>query len=142
MKNLAVSLAFVLLAACSDRSSLDDVQSVTPGDKYVLSVEEIKQLTGPARDGDAKALFSLIQYYTLVDSDLDKRIYWQRIAAEHGNIVSMLNLSLSLGTRGSSKDCEEALLWIGKVEGSTKSQKWLRSADLNRQSIIETCKAG
>jgi TPR repeat protein len=139
MENLAATLVFVLLAACSDRSSLGDVQSVTPGDKYVLSVEEIKQLTGPARDGDAKALFRLIQYYTLVDSDLDKRIYWQRIAAEHGNIVPMLNLSLSLG--GSGKDCEEALLWIGKVEDSTKSQKWLRSADLNRQSIIETCKA-
>src|SRR5580765_909078 len=128
MKSYFAILFFMCLGACTDQRPAVTHQSSTPGDEYNLTADEVAELSGPAKQGNAEALFRLIQYYTLVDSNLNERIYWQRIAAEHGNITSMFNLSVSLSQRGSDKDCGEAWDWLGKVEASTKNPKLLRSA--------------
>jgi TPR repeat protein len=135
-------IAIFLLTACAGDKSTSIDLSATPGDRYLLSPAEIKTLGVAAEKGDMEATHRLIQHYSLADPDLNRRIYWQRLAAQSGHLMSMLNLSVSLNQKRGQKECQEAMQWIARVEASTQDPKLLRSARLNRESLIESSNDG
>jgi hypothetical protein len=135
-------LAFLFLSACVDEKTVSEDFSAMPGDQYFLSAEELKTQGAAAEKGDMAATHRLIQHYTLAESDVERRIYWQRLAAQSGHLMSMLNLSLSLNQKGGQQECREAMQWIARVEASTQDPKLLRSARLKRQSLIESSNDG
>jgi TPR repeat protein len=142
MLRLSIIIAMLLLIACAADKSTSGDFSATPGDEYLLSPAEIKTLAVAAEKGDLEATYRLIQHYSLADPDLNRRIYWQKLAAQSGHLMSMLNLSVSLNQKGGQKECQEAMQWIARVEASTQDPKLLRSARLNRESLIESSNDG
>jgi hypothetical protein len=132
----SIIFSCLCLAGCLGENVESDEGS-SPSDKYFIGPDELPGVVQKANGGDIASTRRLIQHYTLASSDLERRIYWQKFAADSGDVSSMLNLSVSLMQVGGQNECQEAMGWIKKATASTNDAAMLRSARLNRDSLTD-----
>lgn len=108
----------LFLAACATpEESISD--EVTAGDGFELSPDQIDSLQALAEDGDVSATKRLIAHYQLFDSNIERTVYWQRVAYSQGDAIAALNLATSRSSSGTSAGCREAKAILSGVDAMT-----------------------
>ncbi|MGH8039157.1 MAG: hypothetical protein ACREPD_15565 [Stenotrophomonas sp.] len=92
------------VASCSG----EDVGSATPGERQLLSDDQIKAEEAKANAGDADAATRLANHYQWAMGDGDRADLWLEKAVELGDHYAMLNLSSKLSARQNEPDCKRA----------------------------------
>ena len=101
---------------------------------YILSPDEITELTEKANAGDSKASVRLYFYYELVvQTDYANTTRWLVQAAEQGDVSAQYNLGLTYWADDCYKNIELAKYWFGLAadKGHLRAKERLREIELS-----------
>ena len=126
-KMLALGMAVVLIAGCSDAANTgQSKESVNPFGKHIKPKQDLLSLKRQAEAGDASAQFALgLRYFEGkgVAKDPAQALVWWRKAAEQGNSDAQYTLgeiysdpsSFDILYDMSAKDATQAVAWYRKA---------------------------
>jgi TPR repeat protein len=86
----------VLLAGCRTKPEVIQLkpEPIALNADYMLSNEEITNLTKQAILGDGDAAYRLYNFYDMVHYDRDAALRWLEVAAKSGNTVAQYNMGM------------------------------------------------
>ena len=88
--------------------------------EFNFSATEREIFTRAALDGNDRAAHNLYIYYGFQEMP-KAEAYWERIAAENGDVTGMLGLGLREIRSGGAVNCRRALFWIRRATAANSA---------------------
>ena len=114
MRFLRNILLLLLVLACAIPASVAANQAFSE-QEFVLTPQQVKQLTNEALDGSGQAALRLSRFYSNVVTNLDEAMKWAVIGAEDGDANCQYTTYAFLDRRMSLEDRRRAVFWLKKA---------------------------
>ena len=114
MRFLRNILLLLLVLACAIPAAVATNQAFSE-QEFVLTPQQVKQLTNEALDGSGQAALRLSRFYSNVVTNLDEAMKWAVIGAENGDANCQYTAYAFLDRRMSPEDRRRAIFWLKKA---------------------------
>ena len=83
-------------------------------DRFNLTAEQVDQLSLDALDGSIESARKLYLYYSMINANREREIYWATIAAENGGVSDQYNLGYILSNDPDLGNQRRSIFWLKK----------------------------